>query len=207
MNIYEKLAAVQQELKAPKDKRNTFGGYNYRSAEGILEAVKPVLAKYGLSLILSDDIVETGGRIYVKATAWALDPEEKSDVKVTAYAREPEQKKGMDEAQITGTASSYARKYALNGLLLIDDTKDPDTDEYHRQTQEAPKKEKAVAVPKAETPEDEGAKISTRKAALIGELAEQAKVDLKTVLLKPLTELTNKQADALIASLRKKIGG
>lgn len=207
MNIYEKLAAVQQELKAPKDKKNTFGGYNYRSAEGILEAVKPILEANGALIAISDEITETGGRIYVKATATFLDRKDGAAIQVTAYAREPEQKKGMDEAQITGTASSYARKYALNGLLLIDDTKDPDTDEYHRQTQETPKKEKAVAVPKAETPEDEGAKISTRKAALIGELAEQAKVDLKTVLLKPVTELTNKQADALIASLRKKIGG
>ena len=132
--IYEKLAAVQQELKAPKDKKNTFGGYNYRSAEGILEAVKPLLAEHGLTLMLSDEIVEVGGRIYVKATAWALDPEDKMDVKVTAFAREPESKKGMDEAQVTGAASSYARKYALNALLLIDDTKDADTDEYTKQT-------------------------------------------------------------------------
>lgn len=204
MNIYEKLAAVQQELKAPKDKRNNFGGYNYRSAEGILEAVKPVLAKHNLTLIISDEIIETGGRIYVKATAWALDPEEKSDVKVTAYAREPETKKGMDEAQITGTASSYARKYALNGLLLIDDTKDADTDEYQRQTG-AEKKEKAVAIPAAETPEDESAKISTRKAELITSVARQANVDLKTVLLKPVMELTNRQADQLLSSLRKKL--
>lgn len=212
MNIYEKLAAVQQELKAPKDKKNTYGGYSYRSAEGILEAVKPVLKKYDASLILFDNIEAIGGRIYVKATAQFVDPKgglnhDGTQVSVTAYAREAEAKKGMDESQITGTASSYARKYALNGLLLIDDTKDADTDEYHRQTQETPKKEKAVAVPKAETPEDDGAKISPRKASLIGELAEQAKVDLKTVLLKPVTELTNKQADALIASLRKKIGG
>lgn len=194
MNIYEKLAAVQQELKAPKDKKNTFGGYTYRSAEGILEAVKPVLKKYGLTLIISDEIQQVGDRTYVKATAWAIDPEEKENLKVsvTAYAREAETKKGMDESQITGTASSYARKYALNGLLLIDDTKDADTDEYQRQTQET---------------EDQSAKISPRKVKLIEDLAEQAKVDLKTVLMKPAEDLTNKQADALIMSLRKKIGG
>ena len=193
MNIYEKLAAVQQELKAPKDKKNTFGGYNYRSAEGILEAVKPVLKKYGATIILSDEIAEIGGRIYVKATAEFLDQEAINDsVHVTAYAREPEQKKGMDEAQITGTASSYARKYALNGLLLIDDTKDADTDEYQRQTTE---------------PGGEGDKISPRKVKLIEDLAAQAKVDLKTVLMKQAEDLTNKQADALIMSLRKKIGG
>lgn len=139
MNIYEKLAAVQQELKAPKDKKNTFGGYSYRSAEGILEAVKPVLNKYGASIILFDNIEAIGGRIYVKATAQFVDPNgginhEGTQVAVTAYAREAETKKGLDDSQITGVASSYARKYALNGLLLIDDTKDADTDEYARQT-------------------------------------------------------------------------
>lgn len=208
MNIYEKLAAVQQELKAPKDKKNTFGGYNYRSAEGILEAVKPVLKKYGVTLIISDEIQQVGDRTYVKATAWAIDPEGQENLKVsvTAYAREADQKKGMDESQITGTASSYARKYALNGLLLIDDTKDADTDEYQKQTG-ARKQEKAVAVPAAETPEADGGKISARKAAMIAEVAEQAGVDLKTVLLKPVEQLTNKQADTLLASLRKKIGG
>lgn len=194
MNIYEKLAAVQQELKAPKDKKNTFGGYSYRSAEGILEAVKPVLKKYGLTLIISDEIQQVGDRTYVKATAWAIDPDGQENLKVsvTAYAREAETKKGMDESQITGTASSYARKYALNGLLLIDDTKDADTDEYQRQTTE---------------PGGEGDKISDRKRKLIEDLAAQAKVDLKTVLMKPAEDLTNKQADALIMSLRKKIGG
>ena len=201
MNIYEKLAAVQQELKAPKDKRNTFGGYNYRSAEGILEAVKPVLKKHGLTLIVSDEITETGGRVYVKATAWAIDPEEKSEVKVTAYAREPEMKKGMDEAQITGTASSYARKYALNGLLLIDDTKDADTDEYQKQTGAEEKQINKVMVGKADE------KITKETADLIRRLAGDAKVDLKTVLMKPVEELTNKQAVQLIESLKKRIGG
>ena len=198
MNIYEKLSAVQQELKAPKDKKNTFGGYNYRSAEGILEAVKPVLKKYKAAVLLSDEITATGNRIYVKATAEFLDQESINDsVHVTAYAREAEQKKGMDESQITGTASSYARKYALNGLLLIDDTKDADTDEYQKQTNDKV----------AKAADDEGEKISSRKAKLITDLAAEAKVELKTVLMKPLEELTNKQADALIASLRKKIGG
>lgn len=146
MNTYEKLAAVQQELKAPKDKKNTSVGYSYRSAEGILEAVKPVLKKYEAAIILSDEIVETGGRIYVKATAKFIDvaasgvkvtSEEMTfngGISVTAFAREAETKKGLDDSQITGTASSYARKYALNGLFLIDDTKDADTDEYARQT-------------------------------------------------------------------------
>lgn len=192
MNIYEKLAAVQQELKAPKDKKNTFAGYSYRSAEGILEAVKPVLKKYGALIILFDNIEAIGGRFYVKATAQFVDPEEGAQVSTTAYAREAEDKKGLDQSQITGTASSYARKYALNGLLLIDDTKDPDTDEYARQTSE-----KQFA--------DPDAKISAETVQLIQKMAVDAKVELKTVLSKPVEELTNKQAGSLMQSLKKRI--
>ena len=132
------LKKIQQELKAPKGQYNSFGKYAYRSAEDILEAVKPLLAKYDAKLTLSDDITEVGGRIYVKATARFTEYNEKFDTNdmttVTAFAREPAEKKGMDESQITGTASSYARKYALNGMFLIDDNKDADTDEYRQQT-------------------------------------------------------------------------
>lgn len=132
------LKKIQQELKAPKGQYNSFGKYAYRSAEDILEAVKPLLAKYDAELTLSDDITEVGGRIYVKATARFAEYNEKFDTNdtttVTAFAREPADKKGMDESQITGTASSYARKYALNGMFLIDDNKDADTDEYRQQT-------------------------------------------------------------------------
>ncbi len=126
------LKHIQQELKAPKNQTNNFGNYKYRSAEDILEAVKPLLAKYDAQLTLSDEITEVGGRIYVKAAASITDGNEEKTV--TAFAREPEDKRGMDASQITGTASSYARKYALNGLFLIDDTKDPDTNEHERQT-------------------------------------------------------------------------
>lgn len=194
MNIYEKLAKVQQELKAPKDKKNTFAGYNYRSAEGILEAVKPILAKYGLTLILSDDIELKGDRYYVRATAWVMDPEEKSDFKVTAYAREAVEKKGLDVSQVTGTASSYARKYALNGLLLIDDTKDPDTDEYQKQT--GAKKDELGK------PDD---KVSPETVALIEKMAKDAKVDLSIISKKPLSDYTNKQAGTLINSLKRRL--
>lgn len=120
--IMEKLTEIQRNLKAPKGQYNTFGKYNYRSCEDILEAVKPLLN--GCQLTLSDAIIEVGGRYYVEATAKISDGE--NEVSVTAYAREQETKKGMDESQITGSASSYARKYALNGLFLIDDTKDAD---------------------------------------------------------------------------------
>jgi len=122
------LQAIQTELKAPKGQYNKFGNYKYRSCEDILEAVKPILAKYGATIIITDDIEVRGDRYYVRATA-VLRVGEKVIGTTQAFAREPEDKKGMDTSQITGTASSYARKYALNGLLLIDDTKDEDSNE------------------------------------------------------------------------------
>lgn len=130
MNIYEKLSAIQCELKAPKSQFNKFGGYNYRSCEDILEAVKPICAKYKTTLVLEDEIVSIGTRYYVKATATLYDCEntgdDAEDLFSTAYAREEESKKGMDGSQVTGASSSYARKYALNGLFSIDDAKDSD---------------------------------------------------------------------------------
>ena len=123
MTIYKKLEKIQKELKAPKGQFNKFGGYAYRSQEDILEAVKPLLD--GLVLLISDEIVEVGGRVYVKATATLTD----GDIRIenSAFAREQLTRKGMDEAQLTGATSSYARKYALNGLFAIDDVKDADT--------------------------------------------------------------------------------
>lgn len=143
LGIYEKLSAIQQELKAPKGQFNSFGKYKYRSCEDILEAVKPICAKHKTALVLLDSITEVNGRFYVTAQAQLHDCESDNAVTATAYAREPEKKPGMDESQITGTASSYARKYALNGLFCIDDTKDADTDEYKQQEKkEKPSKEK-----------------------------------------------------------------
>ena len=141
MNIYEKLLAVQTKLKAPKNRRNSFGKYNYRSCEDILEAVKPLLAEVKASVFIQDMITEIAGRVYIEAQAYFTDIEKPTEppICVTAYAREPLDKKGMDESQITGTASSYARKYALNGLFLIDDVKDPDSDEYKTETEEKAK--------------------------------------------------------------------
>lgn len=144
LNIHEKLLAIQSELKAPKGQYNSFGKYKYRSAEDILEAVKPLLAKYKALLILTDEIKVVGEeytentktlRTYLSALAQFIDTESNEVISVSAMAREPQTKTGMDASQITGTASSYARKYALNGLFCIDDTKDADTDEYHEQTQ------------------------------------------------------------------------
>ena len=131
MSVYEKLAAVQRELKAPKGQFNSFGKYKYRSCEDILEALKPVLSKNGCAVVLSDSVEQVGDRFYICATATITDYETHEQVHNTAFAREDTDKKGMDGSQITGTASSYARKYALNGLFCIDDTKDADTDEYN----------------------------------------------------------------------------
>lgn len=125
----KELVEIQAQLRAPKAHRNSFGGYNYRSAEDILEAVKPLLNKTGCALTISDSIIEVGGRIYIQATATLQKGNDR--VATTAYAREEEAKKGMDSAQITGSASSYARKYALNGLFAIDDTKDADATNTH----------------------------------------------------------------------------
>lgn len=139
MSIYQKLGEIQQKLNAPKDKVNKFGGYNYRSCEGILEAVKPLLKETKTVLTINDEVVAIGERFYVRATATIWDTEEHDLVSVTAYAREEETKKGMDAAQITGSASSYARKYALNGLFAIDDNKDPDDPEVSNNVQEQKK--------------------------------------------------------------------
>lgn len=127
MNVYEKLMNIQTQLKAPKNQNNTFGKYKYRSCEDILEALKPLLAEMKSALTLTDTIEHIGERFYVKATATFIDIEKGEKIEVSALAREDENKKGMDLAQVTGSVSSYARKYSLNGLFCIDDTKDADT--------------------------------------------------------------------------------
>ena len=131
MSIYEKLLNIQTELKAPKNQRNSFGKYNYRSCEDILEAVKPFLKKEKCVLVISDDIEKIEDRYYVMAIVNLIDVENGEIVKSSAFAREEETKKGMDGSQITGASSSYARKYALNGLFAIDDTEDSDATNQH----------------------------------------------------------------------------
>ncbi|MBR6850954.1 MAG: ERF family protein [Lachnospiraceae bacterium] len=127
MTLYEKLLKVQQELKAPKSRNNRFGGFNYRNTEDILTALKPLLSKYKLLLVITDSLELIGDRHYVKATVRLIDTEESIvEIKVDAFAREQSEKKKFDESQLTGAASSYARKYALNGLFLIDDAVDAD---------------------------------------------------------------------------------
>ncbi|HDD9014169.1 TPA: ERF family protein [Escherichia coli] len=141
--LSRKLWLIQQKLNAPKNQYNKLGGYPYRSCEDILEGVKPLLD--GLTLTLNDEIVLIGNRYYVKATAKISDGED--EIAVTAYAREEEKQKGMVSAQLTGATSSYARKYALNGLFCIDDAKDPDTDAYAKQTNQQPQQKKAPPNP------------------------------------------------------------
>ena len=135
MTVYKKLIEVQQELKAPKNQRNTFGNYKYRSAEDILEALKPVLAAHEATVFISDKVVvKENNFAYIEATATFVDIETGESISTTAFAREAENKKGMDPSQITGSASSYARKYALGGLFLIDDAVDPDSDSHQKIT-------------------------------------------------------------------------
>lgn len=166
MTIHEKLAAIQQGLQAPKSQYNSFGGYNYRSCEDVLTAVKPLLSENKCVLTLDDSIVEVGGRVYVKATATLTDANNlpgPSSISVTAYAREEETKKGMDASQVTGAASSYARKYALNGLFCIDDAKDSDATNTHGQEKPQQKRENRPVSedsPFALTCVDCGAKIN-----------------------------------------------
>lgn len=149
-DLLTKLSSVQQNLKAPKGQRNNFGNYNYRSAEDILEAVKPLLFEAGIVMTISDSIVNHGDRYYVEATVTVQNATD--SIQATGMAREAEDKKGMDAAQITGAASSYARKYALNGMFDIDDTKDADSNEHRQQTttKAAPKAPQATPEPKGD---------------------------------------------------------
>lgn len=197
----KKLLEIQSELKAPKGQYNSFGKYKYRSCEDILEAVKPICKKHGVTLTLSDEMVQIGERYYIKATAAITDgTEEKA---VTAFAREPEAKKGMDDSQITGTASSYARKYALNGLFCIDDTKDADTDEYAKQTKPAKKTAKELSEQK---PDDI---ITQGGADYLHELAEETGSDTTALLsyykVNDFNELTTKQFEHCAKILEKRL--
>ena len=174
--IYSELARIQQELKAPKNLYNSFGRYSYRNAEGILEAVKPLLN--GLSLIINDEPVIIGERFYIKATVSITDGEE--TVSATAYAREDDQKKGMDGCQITGACSSYARKYALNALLMIDDAKDSDDDSLSpKNPANSDKPKKDLPAPESDskpfTPPKQTGKMDVSKVDKVPEKTEAQK--------------------------------
>ena len=192
MTVYSKLIEVQSKLKAPKNQFNSFGKYNYRNAEDILESVKPILREVGAVVVLKDEIVLIGDRYFLKTKAQFIDAENGETIEVEAMAREAEEKKGMDSAQVTGATSSYARKYALNGLFLIDDTKDNDHDTLYKTDL---KKEEL--------------KISQIQIDSIVDLIEKTNSDLKGFLgyfkIKEIPEMTAKQAVEGIKMLEKKL--
>ena len=205
MTVYKKLIKVQMELKAPKNQRNTFGNYNYRSAEDILEALKPILAKHEADVFLSYKIVVKENLwTYAEATATFVDIETGESTCTTGYAREAETKKGMDPSQITGSASSYAGKYALNGLFLIDDTKDADTDEHHRQT--------AGAKPKAFSKDDVTAlrldlvKVATATKKDVNELEAWVSQQIGVDNFDSINQLSFVKANALVKQMVVKAG-
>ncbi len=200
MGIKDKLSAIQQKLKAPKSLYNSFGKYNYRNAEGILEAFKPFEAEYNVTLILSDSAIVVGDRIYIQAVAKLYDNESDASISATALAREAETKKGMDESQVTGTASSYARKYALNGLFLLDDTKDADTDENRIERENRSKKDNAKDVGNT--------RIDEVKANALRKMLENAGSDIDALQayykVSDIAELTERQYANIVAQINKK---
>lgn len=191
MSIYKKLSAIQAELKAPKNQYNDFGKFYYRNGEDILEGVKPLCQKHGTVLMVSDTVVEIGGRHYVKATVKIHDVEDSSEVIFAeAYAREAESKSGMDASQITGLASSYARKYALNGLFCIDDTKDADFYDNRK------KDEKKVE------------KVTSKQVADLQALAKQKGVQVAKIVsgysLRSINDISPAQYKQAMDSLKKR---
>lgn len=188
MDIREKLLNIQNDLKVPKSQFNKFGNYKYRSCEDILEAVKPLLKINKCVLTISDELVQIGERYYIRATATLTDVENKDDYfSNTAYAREADNKRGADESQITGACSSYARKYALNGLFCIDDVKDADATNTHDK----------------EEPKAEVKKASAKQIELINKLVGDKEAMLKYYKITKIEDLTLEQASQIIASKSK----
>jgi len=209
VNIYEKLLNIQAELRAPKNQYNSFGKYNYRSCEDILEGLKPLLTKYKATLIIDDEIVQIGDRYYVKATATLIDVEGEGSlqkgrecISSTSFAREDEKKTGMDLSQLTGSTSSYARKYALNGLFCIDDTKDSDATNEHKGEQ--PKQDKkAKQETKKETNQDEN-KQAIEDNSLASEKASEKQLNLIYKLVKEKNYSSESMAKYISEAFGKK---
>lgn len=214
----EKLLKIQQELKAPKNQKNNFGGYNYRSCEDIFEAVKPILEKEKVTLRVTDELVLIGDRYYIKATAILSDGKE--TIENVAYAREEENKKGMDQSQITGASSSYARKYALNGLFLIDDVKDSDatndgTDKPKVETKKTETK-KATTTETAKPVENTSAGDELMSLADKGEITKviadnKLEASIIVEIAKELgysspVELRAKDKEAVLEKIKEKVG-
>jgi len=204
VSIYKKLLEVQKKLKAPKGQYNSFGKYHYRSCEDILEALKPLLAEQNLVLRISDELVLIGERYYIKATTTLTDTETGEETTTTAYAREEENKKGMDGSQVTGASSSYARKYALNGLFCIDDTKDSDATNTHGKSEE-----NADLAKRPDTPKPKKQTITLDQETELTDLINEAKAKLPEVLkfykVKKLSDMTPEQYNHCKNYLQKKI--
>lgn len=191
MSIYEKLANIQNEMNVPKNLFNKFGNYYYRNAETILECAKPICSKYRTTLTVKDEIVQIGERYYVKAIARLVDWDELESIENYAYARECEKKSGMDDSQLTGSCSSYARKYALNGLFNLDDVKDADTDEQKTETDN--RTQKKTSKPSLAT---------DKQINYILQLYSNNEIKsmLKRMKKESLNELTNEEASKMISA-------
>ena len=199
MTIYEKLLTLQQKLKAPKGQYSDFGGYYYRSCEDITEAAKPLLEEVKAVLLLTDEIVTVGGRIYVKAVAKLVDAEGDGVIEVNGYAREAESRPKFDVAQLTGTASSYARKYALNGLFALDDTKDADA---------LPPVEKPAGSQKPGNNAKPAEKVTSHQLGQLQALAKQKGVAVDSIVagykLNSLQDMDGRQWAQAMNGLRKR---
>ncbi|MDD3746969.1 MAG: ERF family protein [Anaerostipes sp.] len=180
MEIQEKLLVIQTKLNAPKNQYNKFGNYNYRNCEDILEALKPLLEEVKASVVITDEISQVGERFYIKATVNFIDIETDKTIAAQAFAREAVSKKGMDESQITGATSSYARKYALNGLFLIDDTKDADSNEFKKNSDKKSKEQENV--PPKNQAEDKEIKVTKAMVTTIEKELARTNVDANTIL-------------------------
>ena len=209
--MQQKLMEIQTKIKAPKNLFNSFGKYKYRNAEGICEAVKPYLAEQKCSLTLSDEIIAVCDRVYVKATATLTDTETNQSISVSAMAREAEKKAGMDESQITGTASSYARKYALNGLFLLDDTKDADSEEHQTEAAEKAKRTNEEAEMEQKAKEIGEMKISKVKADIMKKKCAESNVPegyvLELCFIKSFEDMKEKQFKNISDNWKKVIEG
>jgi mRNA deadenylase 3'-5' endonuclease subunit Ccr4 len=198
-NIYQKLSLIQVELKAPKNQYNSFGKYKYRNCEDILESVKPICNKNRTTLVIKDEIKQIGDRYYVEATAQLLDWDSKEGIQVSALAREEDSKKGMDASQVTGATSSYARKYALNGLFNIDDTKDTDSEEHQNLKNKG--EQQSEQAPQQNTP-----KVTAKQVELIKGMYKPNEITamLGRLNISTLEEITIEQASAMIKARKGK---
>lgn len=207
MSIYEKLSCIQNEMQVPKNLYNSYGKYYYRNAETILETAKPICKKYRTTLIVSDDIKEVCGRWYVLSTAKLIDWDSESVIENHGFAREAENKTGMDSSQLTGSCSSYARKYALNGLFNLDDVKEADSNEQKQETDaktkgkaEVKEQAKAKTQPSEQKPTAQAILATQKQIGLIVNMYAKNELNamLKRLNKKNLTELTIEEASTMI---------